>query len=136
MQIAAKPKLCFCTSAKFQGIKCSVRYNLHKILFLSISKQIGFELAFQINHLDMLFFILSYYLPSGRKKARDFSWSPTRALPWIRRKIHSAYRPPPSLKDNFVIVFHEITFENWIFFQKTDISKTAWINPWVKTNIF
>ena len=37
-----------------------LKLNLHKILFWSISKEIGFELPFKTNHLAMFFSILSY----------------------------------------------------------------------------
>ena len=64
---------CPVDSIKTQSSNWVLKLNLHKILFWSISKQIGFELAFKIIQLAILFSILSYYLLSTCKKTKDFT---------------------------------------------------------------
>ena len=75
-----------------------------------------------IKLLCKVFSILSYLFALKMLKSQDFSlppWTPTRALPWICCGAYSTLRPPPAFYN----------FRKLNLCLKTDISKTAWINP-------
>ena len=126
---------------KTQSSNWVLKLNMHRMLFWSTSKQIGFELALKIIQLAIfIFYFKPLFTPPPPPPCADVKRPgtlPPNSSPWLYNRSTAKFTMPQNLYLHCRIIlwsfFMKYDIQKLNLISKTDISKTAWINPWYGT---